>query len=58
MQEYAAFLGRLLQPDLSNRYTAAEALMDPWILGTDWTPEYPLVQRHDVHLPVHKSSAV
>eukprot|EP01048_Picozoa_sp_COSAG05_P018260 COSAG05_NODE_2641_length_2811_cov_2.720133_3_plen_124_part_00 len=27
-----AFLARLLQPDLSRRYTAAEALQDPWIL--------------------------
>ena len=32
LQEYVAFLARLLQPDLSRRYTAAEALQDPWIL--------------------------
>ena len=37
--EYVAFLKRLLCPDVATRYTAAEALTDPWILGEDWTPE-------------------
>jgi serine/threonine protein kinase len=37
--EYMAFLKRLLCPDVATRYTAAEALMDPWILGDDWTVE-------------------
>jgi serine/threonine protein kinase len=31
--EYVAFLKRLLCPDASARYTAAEALMDEWILA-------------------------
>ena len=40
--EYRQFLSRLLCPDVSTRYTAAEALKDPWILmGPDpWTAEH------------------
>ena len=40
--QYVAFLGRLLQPDLARRYTAAEALLDPWILmGPDaWSEDH------------------
>ena len=44
---YRNFLARLLCPDVATRYTAAEALADPWILGfaaqTDgpvWTEEH------------------
>ena len=37
--EYVAFLARLLQPDVGHRYTAAEALMDPWILAGDCKPK-------------------
>lgn len=35
--EFIAFLSRLLTPDASARYTAAEALLDPWMLDRDWT---------------------
>ena len=38
--EYAAFLRRLLCFEPAQRYTAAEALKDPWVLGTDWTTAY------------------
>ena len=31
--EYVEFLKRLLCPDVASRYTAAQALMDPWILA-------------------------
>lgn len=37
--EYVAFLKRLLCPDVATRYSAAEALMDPWIMGDDWSVE-------------------
>jgi serine/threonine protein kinase len=31
--EYVEFIKRLLCPDVASRYTAAQALMDPWILA-------------------------
>ena len=37
--EFVAFLKRLLCVDPALRYTAAEALADPWVLGKDWTAE-------------------
>ena len=37
--EFVAFLQRLLNPDENTRCTAAEALADPWVLGTDWTAD-------------------
>jgi serine/threonine protein kinase len=37
--EYRSFLSRLLCVDVARRYTAAEALKDPWILGDDWSPD-------------------
>jgi hypothetical protein len=36
---YRLFMKRLLCPDVFRRYTAAEALVDPWILGNDWTED-------------------
>merc|ERR1711939_167339 len=38
--EYAAFLARLLCVDTAFRYTAVQALHDPWIIGEDWTVEH------------------
>ena len=40
--EYRQFLSRLLCPDVAMRYTAVDALKDPWILmGPDpWTAEH------------------
>jgi len=38
--EFHTFLGRLLHVDPATRYTAAQALHDPWILGTDWTLQH------------------
>ena len=35
--EYVAFMRRLLCVDVAERYTAAQALQDPWILGEGWT---------------------
>lgn len=46
--EYREFLKRLLCPDVSARYTAAEALMDPWILaGEDPTINQRLLDEMD-----------
>jgi serine/threonine protein kinase len=33
--EYRAFLARLLCPNIADRYTAEEALMDPWIVTAE-----------------------
>jgi serine/threonine protein kinase len=37
--EYVAFLKKLLCPDVASRYTAAQALKDPWLMCDDWTAE-------------------
>lgn len=36
-EAYSSFLAKLLCVEPSARYTAAQALRDPWILGEDWT---------------------
>ena len=36
-RKFVAFLSRLLTPDVAARYTAAEALVDPWMLDSEWT---------------------
>ena len=38
--EYRAFLAKLLCVDPATRYTAVEALHDPWIRGTDWSTQH------------------
>ena len=38
--EIHTFLARLLNVDPATRYTAAQALHDPWILGTDWSTQH------------------
>eukprot|EP01052_Picozoa_sp_SAG31_P029346 SAG31_NODE_2910_length_4916_cov_3.526545_2_plen_112_part_00 len=37
--EFASFLAHLMDPDAEKRYSARQALSDPWVLGTDWTTE-------------------
>ena len=36
LQAYKAFLEKLMSVGTAERYTAADALKDPWILGDDW----------------------
>jgi serine/threonine protein kinase len=38
--EFVEFMSRLLSVDVERRYTAVEALSDPWVLGRDWTAEH------------------
>ena len=38
--EYKAFMTNLLCVDPAARYTAVQALHDPWILGADWSVEH------------------
>jgi serine/threonine protein kinase len=37
--EYVAFLKKLICPDVAARYTAAQALEDPWLTCDGWTTE-------------------
>ena len=38
-QPLLALLRQTIQPDIAKRYSAVEALKDPWCLGTDQTPD-------------------
>jgi serine/threonine protein kinase len=44
--EFVDFLSRLLTTDVNARYTAAEALVDPWMLDRTWTKKKVLGKIH------------